>query len=106
MVSLPLKSPESPVFGVLHVYSEQENGFSPEDIHDLETLARQCSVAILNAQRLEALRDAHQRLSFHVNRMPLAYIVWDTEFRVVEWNPAAERIFGWSAAEASGKQPA
>jgi PAS domain S-box-containing protein len=104
-VSLPLKSDASNVFGVLHVYSGRENGFSPEDIGDLETFADQCVVAILSSKQVEELRDAHQRLAFHVNRMPLAYIVWDKDFHVVEWNPAAERIFGWKAEEAVGKHP-
>lgn len=54
-------------------------------------------------QRVEDLRDAHQRLRFHVQRMPLGYIVWDIDLRVAEWNPAAERIFGWSASEVLGK---
>lgn len=40
--------------------------------------------------------------AFHIERMPLAYIVWDIEFRVTEWNPEAGRIFGWSADEALG----
>jgi PAS domain S-box-containing protein len=53
----------------------------------------------------DALRDANQRLTFHVDRMPLAYIVWDRDYRVVEWNPAAERIFGWKPEEALGKNP-
>jgi PAS domain S-box-containing protein len=35
--------------------------------------------------------------------MPLAYIVWDTDFKVMEWNSAAERVFGWEANEAIGK---
>lgn len=52
---------------------------------------------------VEKLNDALQRLQFHVQRMPLAYLVWDTQFRVVEWNPAAERIFGYSREEAIGK---
>jgi hypothetical protein len=54
-------------------------------------------------QRVEDLRDAHQRLSFHVQRMPLGYIVWDGNLRVRQWNPAAEKIFGWSADEARGR---
>lgn len=68
-------------------------------------ITRRIEVDLLNSQRMEALRDAHQRLSFHVNRMPLAYIVWDQDFRVAEWNPAAERIFGWKADEALGRHP-
>ncbi len=50
-------------------------------------------------------RDAHQRLRFQVERMPLAFIAWDRDFRVTEWNQAAERIFGWTFAEARGKRP-
>jgi len=52
---------------------------------------------------VEKLNDALQRLQFHVERMPLAYIVWDTDFVVVEWNPAAERMFGHTKAEALGR---
>jgi PAS domain S-box-containing protein len=50
----------------------------------------------------EQLHQALQRLQFHVERMPLGYIVWTTEMCISEWNPAAERIFGWSADEARG----
>jgi two-component system NtrC family sensor kinase len=37
-----------------------------------------------------------------IDRMPVGCIMWDTEFRVALWNPAAERIFGYPAAEALG----
>ena len=30
-------------------------------------------------------------------------IEFDREFRVVYWNPAAERIFGWTTEEVTGK---
>jgi PAS domain S-box-containing protein len=50
------------------------------------------------------LRDTHQRLRFQVDRMPLACIVWDTGGRISEWNPAAEKIFGWPESEAKGKR--
>ncbi len=52
---------------------------------------------------VEKLNDALQILQFHVERMPLAYIVWDTEFKVTEWNPAAERMFGYMKDEAVGR---
>ncbi len=52
---------------------------------------------------LERLNDALQRLQFHIERMPLAYIVWDVNFCVMEWNPAAERMFGHTKADAVGR---
>ncbi|MDH5518268.1 MAG: EAL domain-containing protein [Gammaproteobacteria bacterium] len=41
-----------------------------------------------------------QRLALHVQQTPLAVIEWDLEFRVIDWNPSAERIFGYSYDEA------
>ncbi|MGZ4177330.1 MAG: PAS domain S-box protein [Solirubrobacteraceae bacterium] len=32
-----------------------------------------------------------------------AFIATDAGYRIVDWNPAAERLFGWSAAEAIGR---
>jgi PAS domain S-box-containing protein len=51
----------------------------------------------------ERLRQAHERLRFHVDRMPLGYIVWSPELRVQEWNPTAESTFGHAAREALGR---
>lgn len=51
------------------------------------------------------LREALQRLSFHVNNSPLAVIEWDREFRVSAWSSGAQRMFGWEAAEVIGKHP-
>ncbi len=42
------------------------------------------------------------RRESHLLHTRAAVMFWDTEFRVVEWNAAAEQIFGYSAAEAIG----
>ena len=55
------------------------------------------------AELSEQARAALQTPSVIFDRMPMGYIVWDRSFHVVEWNAAAERIFGWSAGEARGK---
>jgi len=52
-----------------------------------------------------ALQKSEERLRLEVSRMPIAYIVWDNEFRVVTWNPAAEAIFGFTFDEAKGRHP-
>jgi PAS domain S-box-containing protein len=42
-------------------------------------------------------------LALQFERMPIGCIVFDTQFLVKSWNPAAEGIFGFSSAEALGK---
>ncbi len=51
-------------------------------------------------QRLEVLSD---RLSTFIDVVPIPIISLDMDFRVVLWNPAAERVFGWSAQEVLGE---
>jgi PAS domain S-box-containing protein len=56
--------------------------------------------------RLSAERDQLlQRLKLHIERMPLAYILLDAQLRITDWNPAAERIFGFAREEAIGMSP-
>jgi len=52
---------------------------------------------------LRRLRQREEQLQLQIRRMPIAVIVWDINFRAQEWNPTAERIFGFSAQEALSK---
>jgi len=44
-----------------------------------------------------------QRLKLHFDQTPLGIIEWDKDFKVIRWNPAAEKIFGYTEAEALGR---
>lgn len=46
--------------------------------------------------------ESSQRLKDQFNHTPLASIIWDANFKVLEWNNSAQRIFGYSAEEAKG----
>lgn len=64
-------------------------------------------VDITERRRVEgALRSSEQKLALHVRQTPLGAIEWNLNFEVVEWNPAAERIFGFSREEALGRHAA
>ena len=62
--------------------------------------------------RLEAARDrkelsaARQKLDLHIGNTPLGFIEWDRQFHVIEWNDSAEKIFGYTKAEALGRHAA
>ncbi|MGH6946618.1 MAG: PAS domain S-box protein, partial [Kiloniellales bacterium] len=62
------------------------------------------------ATTVEAL-DLAMRSRDRLNRRILetsldAFVLMDDEGRVIEWNPQAERMFGWSRAEAIGRKVA
>ncbi|MGB5960574.1 MAG: EAL domain-containing protein [Coleofasciculaceae cyanobacterium] len=54
---------------------------------------------------VEKLKREQERLQLQIDHMPLACIIRDTELRALDWNPAAESIFGYSKAEIIGRNP-
>ncbi|MFA5297722.1 MAG: PAS domain S-box protein, partial [Lutibacter sp.] len=59
------------------------------------------SVDITEQKKAEDLFfESSQRLKDQFNNTPLASIIWDLDFKVLEWNNSAERIFGYTAEEA------
>lgn len=50
----------------------------------------------------EALRDRTQEAQALINASPLPIVHTDVDGRVIEWNPAAERITGWRRSEVIG----
>ena len=51
----------------------------------------------------DLLFERTQRLKDQFNNTPLASIMWDLDYKILEWNDAAERIFGYTAEEVKGK---
>jgi PAS domain S-box-containing protein/putative nucleotidyltransferase with HDIG domain len=77
--------------------------YGPAEQRMLEFVSSQVARSIERVGAEEALRQSQQRLSLHIQKTPLAVIEWDTGFRVLQWNAAAERIFGYAAAEVVGR---
>ena len=50
------------------------------------------------------LQQTSHRLQLLIDRMPFACIVWGEDHRVELWNPAAEKIFGFTKDEVVGKR--
>ena len=66
------------------------------------------SMVDISAQREaeEARQQSERKLALHIQQTPLAVIEWNLSFQVTSWNPAAEKIFGYTAREAMGRHAA
>lgn len=51
----------------------------------------------------EALRRGNEAFEALISASPLAIVTFDIEGVITMWNPAAERMFGWTAGEAIGR---
>ena len=52
----------------------------------------------------DSLASALDRLQSHRDNSPLAILEFDASSRLTSWSKGAERLFGWSAGEAIGRQ--
>jgi PAS domain S-box-containing protein len=55
------------------------------------------------APELDELRQSEERLRAVIESAPVAIVEFDLESHVIGWNPAAERIFGWTREEMLGR---
>jgi PAS domain S-box-containing protein len=51
----------------------------------------------------EELHQTEERLEAVIRSAPVGILEVDLDSRVIRWNPAAERIFGWAAGEILGR---
>ncbi len=106
----PLKIDQRTV-GVIGL-ANKEHGFTKRDAEMSMAFGELASIALANSQMLgmleeneKELKEAKNQLELQIKRMPIGCIVWDKDFRVISWNPAAETIFGYSTKDIIGKHP-
>ncbi|HEY9738513.1 MAG TPA: PAS domain S-box protein, partial [Trichocoleus sp.] len=104
LLGVPLQR-ENHRIGVLQLEWHTVQPYQERALHLLEIIAERCTLAILNAQLFEQTQRLKERLQLQIDRMPVGCIIHDQDFRFVDWNRAAETIFGYSKAEVLGKHP-
>ncbi len=54
-------------------------------------------------QAEEQLRESEERYRSVYNSAPLAFVIWDCDCKITDWNIQAQRIFGWPKEEVLGR---
>jgi PAS domain S-box-containing protein len=116
-VGVPLHDSKGGVIGIIVALHEKEirnadfietlfELFSGRIAAEIERNVQNNELKQLNeklADKVDELTASESKLSLHIKNTPLGCITWDRNLRCVEWNKAAEKIFGYTQNEAIGK---
>lgn len=102
-LGVPILAGEA-VLGVISVQTtEREHFFTEADVRLLTTIAANVGVAIGRARLYDQTQRQKEYFEALVQYSPVAIVTTDRAAQVVAWNPAAETLFGFAAAEALGR---
>ncbi len=100
-VMLPFSVGHRLVFGALQIESARE--LEERDISFVDAVVNQLAIALDRNSSDRALRASEARLAGIISIAPDAIICVDEAGRIVMFNEAAQRTFGWSRDEVLGK---
>jgi PAS domain S-box-containing protein len=102
LLALPLVR-EDRLLGGLVIIRRERGAFPPAVVATLRTFAAQSVLAIHNARLFREIQRQKQYSETLVETSPVAIVTLDVDGKVVGWNPGAERLFGYTPAEALGR---
>jgi PAS domain S-box-containing protein len=94
---------EDRVYGVMTAHSKQVRDFTEKEQEFLCTVANTIATVLERRRRADTQRDFYHRLFMSAQD---GIMLTDTDGRILEWNPALERMTGWTRDEALGQRPA
>jgi len=83
--------------------ANKDGGFNENDIRLASAFAELAAIALVNKRTVEMLTDNEERFRSVVQAANDAILSVDSQGNIVLWNNAAERIFGYTAAEIIGQ---
>jgi PAS domain S-box-containing protein len=103
VMAAPLLIGRRLVGAIATVHADPHRVFNNDDLRLLNLFAPQAAIAIENARLYARAQRQQQYFSELVRNNPVAIVTLNREYRIVECNPAFERLFGYSQEEAVGR---
>ncbi len=102
-VALPMRV-RGAVTGVVVLYADEEGAFGDEETRVLSALADDVAFAVDAARTAAALKQSEERLRNVIEHTPDVAIQWyDEAGKIIFYNEASRRLFGWDERSAMGK---
>ncbi len=102
-IGVPLFDSDNRAIGLIEILDSKPMKLQQQLAEILEIFAARASAELERDKIHRRLKNTRQKLALHVQQTPLGVIEWDIHFCVTDWNPAAEKIFGYSKQEALEK---
>ena len=93
---------EDRVYGAMTAHSKSVRDFTVMELEFLCTVANTVATVLERRRRADTQRDLYHRLFMAAQD---GIMLTDTEGCILEWNPALERMTGWTGEEALGQRP-
>src|ERR1035438_7696128 len=88
---------------MINVHALSERLWSSVEAEALRAAARTLGAALLRKEADENVRKANELVKAVVQASPIAITALDASGLVRMWNPAAEKLFGWTESEILGR---
>ncbi|MBV6397262.1 MAG: Sensor histidine kinase RcsC [Anaerolineales bacterium] len=102
-VLFPLTAGKELVGGITLQDMEHEDAFTNLSVSLLETIAANVGTAIQNARLFNEVVRRKEYFEALFQNNPVAVVTIDNNAAITSWNPAAERLFGYTREEAVGR---
>lgn len=93
---------EDRVYGAMTAHSKSVRDFTVKELEFLCTVANTVATVLERRRRADTQRDLFHRLFRYAQD---GIMLTDTKGCILEWNPALERMTGWTRDEALGQRP-
>lgn len=93
---------EDRVYGAMTAHSKTVRDFTVKELEFLCTVANTVATVLERRRRVDTQRDLYHRLFMSAQD---GIMLTDTQGCILEWNPALERMTGWTRDEALGQRP-
>ena len=102
----PLRNAEGHALGTLCVIDRVPRELNADQQSSLKALARQVVLNLEMRRKILELSSAEKQTEMIVANSLDGIVVIDEKGKIKEWNPQAEKVFGWSKVEAIGQSMA
>ena len=94
---------ENEVIGSIMIRRREVNPFTEKQISLLKIFADQAAIAIENVRLFNEVTRRKEYFEALFQNNPVAVVTIDNDATVTSWNPAAEKLFGYTREEALGQ---